>query len=90
MNEMVFISNNIEYSASSGYKILYIECLTPTKFKKLTPATGFIQTTLEGTNLKLYSTASNECFYFDPLTRFQGKWTNIQLHSGSCLAYVGI
>jgi len=90
MQEMVFISNNIEYSSSNNKYILYVECLTPTKFRKLTPATGFTQTTLEGTNLKLQSLTGSECYYFDPLTRFQGKWTNIQLHSGSCIAYVGV
>ena len=90
MTEMVFISNNQEYTASANKKILYIECLTPTLFKKLTPDISFTQTKLEGTNLKLFSDTGSQCFYFDPSTRFQGRWTAIQLHSGSCIAYVGV
>jgi len=91
MNSTKFISVNSAVTASAGYVFTSIQMVNDTKFHTLTPASGYGHTNNDSGSLMFAATASANAVTFTTGQVIYGRYSTIQLHSGSAvLAYQSI
>ena len=91
MNSTKFISVNSAVTASAGYVFTSIQIVADTKFHTLTPAAGYNHYLRESGSLLCAATASASAITWTTGQIIYGRFSTIQLHSGSAvLAYESI
>lgn len=87
MNGTKFISVNTPVTASAGKTFTSIQIVNDTKFHTLTKAEGYSHTNVTS-SVAFASTDSGSAVQWASGTIIYGRYTTIQLHTGSCvLAY---
>lgn len=87
MNGTKFISANMAVTASAGKTFTSIQIVNDTKFHTLTKADGYSHTNVTG-SIAFASSDSGSAVQWASGTIIYGRYTTIQLHTGSVvLAY---